>query len=391
MSVEIFLIWVEALAFLSLFLSYIYSMKALLGQQFKIAQFISLHIFPVLVSVYKFFLLSWTLPENVNPAAHPITFLWFPDPLLFSPVLLDFVHNPAGRLQRRWNAVAGLQGRSRDLIGCVWQAFQEHRWADALLLRVSCRGLAKVCQATVVWENPSVHGAAEPESTPGMKWKEIALPGSDRAPLLPPPCPAKLCLWQLKIQAALYEDAKHTAWLVDFNFYSFSPSLLLCLLSSPSCFLLCHLSFLHSASNEEQSWCVSPFYWNVALAVSSAWNPRSSLCLVNSCTPCQPEPFLLPLPKSAVPVNSSLRTVLCAQSLESCLALWDPRDCSPPGSSTHGIFQARILERVATLFSRASSQLRDQTHISCVSCIGRKILYHRAIWEAHFILLILII
>lgn len=174
------------LFFLFSFGIYIYSMKALLGQQFKIAQFIALRIFPVSVSVYKFFLLSWTLPENVNPAAHPITFLWFPDPLLFSPVLLDFVHNPAGRLQRRWNAVAGLQGRSRDLIGCVQQAFQEHCWADALLLRVSCRGLARVCQATVVPENPSVHGAAEPESTPSMKWKEIALPGSDRAPLLPP-------------------------------------------------------------------------------------------------------------------------------------------------------------------------------------------------------------
>lgn len=180
--------------FFLFFCWYIYSMKALLGQQFKIAQFISLRIFPVLVTVYKFFLLSRTLPENVNPAAHPITFLWFPDPLLFSPVLLDFVHNPAGRLQRRWNVVAGLQGWSRDLIGCVRQAFQEHCWADALLLSMSFKGLAKVCQATVVWENPSVHGAAEPASTPGMKWKEIALPGSDRAPLLPRPCPSKLCL-----------------------------------------------------------------------------------------------------------------------------------------------------------------------------------------------------
>lgn len=94
-------------------------MKALLGLQFKIAQFISLLIFPVLVSVYKFFLLSWTSPENVNPAAHPITFLWFPDVLLFSPVLLDSVHNPAGTLHRRWDAVAGLQGRSGDLIGCA--------------------------------------------------------------------------------------------------------------------------------------------------------------------------------------------------------------------------------------------------------------------------------
>ena len=39
--------------------------------------------------------------------------------------------------------------------------------------------------------------------------------------------------------------------------------------------------------------------------------------------------------------------VYCAQSLPSCLSLCDPMDCSPPGSSVRGIFQARILERVA--------------------------------------------
>ena len=35
--------------------------------------------------------------------------------------------------------------------------------------------------------------------------------------------------------------------------------------------------------------------------------------------------------------------------------LWDPLDCSPPGSSLHGIFQARVLEWVAISFSRGSS------------------------------------
>ena len=37
------------------------------------------------------------------------------------------------------------------------------------------------------------------------------------------------------------------------------------------------------------------------------------------------------------------------------LTLWDPVDCSPPGSSVHGILQARILEWVAVLFSKGSS------------------------------------
>ena len=52
--------------------------------------------------------------------------------------------------------------------------------------------------------------------------------------------------------------------------------------------------------------------------------------------------------------------------------LCNPMDYSLPGSSVHGVFQARILEWVA-ISSRASSQPRDQT---CVSCIGRWILCH---------------
>ena len=50
-----------------------------------------------------------------------------------------------------------------------------------------------------------------------------------------------------------------------------------------------------------------------------------------------------------------------------------PMDCSPPGSSVHGIFRARILECVAISFSRGSSQPRDHTW---VSSFGRRILYH---------------
>ena len=46
---------------------------------------------------------------------------------------------------------------------------------------------------------------------------------------------------------------------------------------------------------------------------------------------------------------------VCAESLQSYLALCDPMDCSPPGSSVHGILQARILEWVAIPSSRGSS------------------------------------
>ena len=53
---------------------------------------------------------------------------------------------------------------------------------------------------------------------------------------------------------------------------------------------------------------------------------------------------------------------------QSCLTLCDPVDCSPPGSSIHGILQARILEWVAISFSRGSSPPRDRTQVSRISC-----------------------
>ena len=49
---------------------------------------------------------------------------------------------------------------------------------------------------------------------------------------------------------------------------------------------------------------------------------------------------------------------------------------SPPGSSIHGVFQAGILEWVAISSCRESSQPRDQTRVSWVSCAGRRILYY---------------
>ena len=53
-------------------------------------------------------------------------------------------------------------------------------------------------------------------------------------------------------------------------------------------------------------------------------------------------------------------------------------DCSLPGTTVHGVFQARILEWVAISSSRVSSQPRDQIHISYISYIGRQTLYHLA-------------
>ena len=54
-------------------------------------------------------------------------------------------------------------------------------------------------------------------------------------------------------------------------------------------------------------------------------------------------------------------------SLQSCPTLFDPRDCSPPGSSVHGILQASILEWIAMPSSRGSSWPRDRTRVSCMA------------------------
>ena len=69
----------------------------------------------------------------------------------------------------------------------------------------------------------------------------------------------------------------------------------------------------------------------------------------------------------------------CCLVARSCPTLCDPVDYSPPGSSIHGILQARIPEWIAISFSRGSSWSRDQTWISCT---GRRILYHWATWAA---------
>ena len=50
-----------------------------------------------------------------------------------------------------------------------------------------------------------------------------------------------------------------------------------------------------------------------------------------------------------------------------CPTLCDPMDCNLPGSSVHGILQARVLEWVAISFSRTSSEPRDWIRVSCIA------------------------
>ena len=73
-----------------------------------------------------------------------------------------------------------------------------------------------------------------------------------------------------------------------------------------------------------------------------------------------------------------VRAVCYCLVTKSVPTLCNPMNCSPPGSSVHGISQARILEWVAILFSRGSSQPRDW---NCVSWNGRQIISHWAMRE----------
>ena len=72
--------------------------------------------------------------------------------------------------------------------------------------------------------------------------------------------------------------------------------------------------------------------------------------------------------QARVPFSRRLSSSVCVVScFKSCPSLCDPMDSSQPGSSVHGILQARILEWVAMPSSRRSSSPRDQTCISCLA------------------------
>ena len=107
------------------------------------------------------------------------------------------------------------------------------------------------------------------------------------------------------------------------------------------------------------------FYWLTEW--SSNWfGPNYSLNLTEKCWNlllliCL---FLLSVFSSRLLKLSYLMHIHWCLVTQLCPTLSNPLDYSPPGSSAHGVFQARILEWDAISSSRGSSQLRDQTGIS---------------------------
>ena len=68
-----------------------------------------------------------------------------------------------------------------------------------------------------------------------------------------------------------------------------------------------------------------------------------------------------------VPENCAFHCAWDGARMSSCVSLCNPVDWSPPGSSIHGILQARTVEWVAISFSRGTSRPRDRTQVSCIA------------------------
>ena len=93
-----------------------------------------------------------------------------------------------------------------------------------------------------------------------------------------------------------------------------------------------------------------------------------NICVVDGNMPCllfanDEEKTFLTLPRLCIPTLEEKES----EVTQSCPTLCNSMDCSLPGSSVHGIFRARILERVVISFSRESSQPRDWTWVFYVA------------------------
>ena len=99
--------------------------------------------------------------------------------------------------------------------------------------------------------------------------------------------------------------------------------------------------------------------WDTSSPITWTWGWRLFLKHVGSEGQCEE------LKQFRLAPGGERKKVKDSEVTQSCPTLCDPMDCSPPGSSIHGIFQARVLEWGAIAFFRRSSQPRDWTRVSC--------------------------
>ena len=138
-----------------------------------------------------------------------------------------------------------------------------------------------------------------------------------------------------------------------------------CVLVAQSCLTLCDLmncsppgSSVHGILQARiQEWVAMP-------PSRGSSQPRDRTYVSYACPLWQASSLpLVPLGKSLFRLEVKVSVLVALL----CPTLCDPMDCSLPGSSVHGILQARILEWVAMPSSRASSQPRDQTQVSHIA------------------------
>ena len=139
-------------------------------------------------------------------------------------------------------------------------------------------------------------------------------------------------------------------------------------------------------------------FWTLSFksAFSLFFHPHQEALIASSLSPMRVESpaymrLSIFLPAVLIPACDSSSLAFCmmyfvwkvkVKLAQSCPTLFNPMDCSLPDSYVHGILQARILEWVAILFSRGSSQPRDRT---CVSCIAGRFFTSWATREAWYL------
>ena len=95
---------------------------------------------------------------------------------------------------------------------------------------------------------------------------------------------------------------------------------------------------------------------------------------------CFPTSLCPPSPDTQSSLLLTANNLWGARLLSHVWLFVTPMDCGLQGASVHGISQARILEWIAISFSKGSSWPRNQTRLSCISCIGRQIIYYCSPW-----------
>ena len=139
----------------------------------------------------------------------------------------------------------------------------------------------------------------------------------------------------------------------------------------PACQLSSQIHFMVRGRRKGSWWVLLWMEVLCLLSTSPLWLSDENLSL-QTCICCAPA---LEQKNRPQPLWGS-RSGVSAQSLQACPPLCGLIKCSLPGSSVHGILQARILEWGAMPSSRGSSRPRDRTHVFYISCTGRQILYH---------------